>query len=512
MAAKRVAETDEPLSRRVVPRLFDYMDSLSDKKEKTVDLKTPEELYDIFRDAGIPLELGGATNGKPGQEIVHPDALCKSVDLLLKYSVRSGSPMFFNQLFGKAHDVSVAADWVATSTNTSAYTYEVAPVYTLLEVEVLKKVAKVIGGAFADAHDGLFVPGGSLSNLYAIHLAHHRADPELAKRGAVGGPRCVAYTSDQSHYSYLKSSRLTGLGSDNLVKIATDECGRMIPEKLEEAILKTKSEGGKPFFVGSTAGSTVLGSYDPFVAIAEICKKHGLWQHIDGAWGAGAMLSPTQRHNMAGCELADSLSWNPHKMSGATLQSSLFISRHRGILEQVCGTKAAYLFQPDKLNANLDMGDKTIQCGRKTDMLKVWMMWKAQGDAGMARTVDHCFNLAACFAKTIRDDPSGQWELAYEPSCTNVCFWYVPPQLRPFKFATASQAQRDALHQAAPRIKSEMQKQGDALIGFQAVNGRPNFFRMVFASKDDLDNADVVALLGRIAALGEKLCSDIVVN
>merc|ERR1719473_1280506 len=102
-----------------------------------------------------------------------------------------------------------------------------------MEREVLAKIARIIGGDYAKAHDGLFVPGGSLSNLYGMHLAHNVADPEFASRGAAGGPVCVAFTSDQSHYSYLKSSRLTGLGSSNLISVPSDEQGRMCPQALE---------------------------------------------------------------------------------------------------------------------------------------------------------------------------------------------------------------------------------------------------------------------------------------
>ena len=90
------------------------------------------------------------------------------------------------------------------------------------------------------------------------------ADPEIATRGAANGPRLVAFTSDQSHYSYLKSARLTGLGSDNLIEIPSDERGRMCPERLEEAVIEAKESDCVPFFCGSTAGTTVLGAYDPF--------------------------------------------------------------------------------------------------------------------------------------------------------------------------------------------------------------------------------------------------------
>lgn len=85
-----------------------------------------------------------------------------------------------------------------------------------------------------------------------------------------------------------------------------------------------------PFFVGTTAGTTVLGAFDPFEQIAAICKKHGVWMHVDGCWGAAALLTPEHRHLMKGCELSDSLAWNPHKLMGLPLQCSAFLTTHKG--------------------------------------------------------------------------------------------------------------------------------------------------------------------------------------
>ena len=131
----------------------------------------------------------------------------------------------------------------------------------------------------------------------------------------------------------------------------------------------------------------MLGAYDPFDRVAEICERHGMWHHVEACWGGGAMLLSDVDSLVRGLNLADSVSWNPHKMSGAPLQCSVFLTHHEGMLKSANASSAAYLFQPDKLFAEMDTGDKTIQCGRKTDMLKLWMMWKSKGDDGMARSV-----------------------------------------------------------------------------------------------------------------------------
>mmetsp|Transcript_30320 Transcript_30320/g.48373 ORF Transcript_30320/g.48373 Transcript_30320/m.48373 type:complete len:503 (+) Transcript_30320:68-1576(+) len=494
---KRTGERSA-LPSAMAKRLCTYIDSLEDVSQPVVRLASPEELHTKFKEAGISMSLLGE------QKAESDEKLMQATELLLQYSVRTGHPLFFNQLYGRADPVSIAADWASVATNTNCHTYEVAPVYTVMEREVLAKIASIIGGDFAKAHDGLFVPGGSLSNLYGMVLARNIHDPEFATRGAVGGPHMVAFTSDQSHYSYLKSCRLTGLGSNNLISVESDGQGRMSAAALEAAVVQAKKEGKKPFFVGATAGTTVLGAYDPFTDIAEVCKRHDVYLHVDACWGGGTMFSEKHKHTMSGVELADSIAWNPHKMSGLTLQCCAFITRHDRLLAKVNGTRAAYLFQPDKLHADLDTGDKTIQCGRKTDMFKLWLTWKAKGDAGMAEVVDHCIALADFMADRIRSDVTGSWKLVYEPSCSNVCFWFVPEKLRPFSWEGATQVQLDEIHKVAPLIKNEMQRTGDAMIGFQAVNGRPNFFRIVFAAGDIVTHQHVEDMMDRIAKIGNE--------
>lgn len=93
-----------------------------------------------------------------------------------------------------------------------------------------------------------------------------------------------------------------GLGMDNVYKVQTDPIGKIIPENLEEQILRAKSEGALPFMVSATAGTTVLGAFDPLEKIADICEKYGLWMHVDAAWGGGALMSPKYRHLLKGIE------------------------------------------------------------------------------------------------------------------------------------------------------------------------------------------------------------------
>ena len=106
------------------------------------------------------------------------------------------------------------------------------------------------------------------------------------------------------------------------------------------------------------------------------------------------MLSKEHDHLMNGAERSDSFSWNPHKMLGIPLQCSVFVCKHAGSLSKANSARAEYLFQPDKNNSGADLGDRTIQCGRKSDAMKLWLAWKLRGDEGFAKCIDRSFHLA----------------------------------------------------------------------------------------------------------------------
>eukprot|EP01025_Chloroclados_australasicus_P039214 TRINITY_DN4049_c0_g1_i1.p1 TRINITY_DN4049_c0_g1~~TRINITY_DN4049_c0_g1_i1.p1 ORF type:complete len:555 (+),score=43.99 TRINITY_DN4049_c0_g1_i1:29-1666(+) len=463
---------------------------------KVVNLVNPNQMKNEFRQHGCAIELDDL------QQPCDKDVLLSGIQQSLKFCVNTRHPLFFNQLYACSDVVSTVGDWLATVVNTNVHTFEVAPVFTVVEVEVLSKIARVIGGEYAQVHDGLFAPGGSIANLYGMHIARNRVDPDFKTRGASGGPNVVALTSAHSHYSYKKSAILTGVGLDNLIAVKCDERGAMIPEELDAAIEKSKANGQTPFFVGATAGTTVLGACDPFIEIADVCKKHGLWLHVDGCWGGSAIISPKYKHLVDGMNRADSISWNFHKWLGQPTQCSAFVSKHANILKQVNALNADYLFQPDKLNTEYDLGDKTIQCGRKADAYKLWLSWKALGDQGFAEKVEHAFHLAEHIENRVRNS-DGKFVLVTEPTCTNVCFWYVPPSLRPFD---SSQTEKyEAISKAAPYLKERMQQSGDAMIGYQPLDGLPNFFRIVFASSFNVTTDDLDAMLARMDQYGQSL-------
>jgi glutamate decarboxylase len=471
-------------------RLRELLRGADDRDPRVCEFAGPDLLERTFADAGVPLPF------RPGEPAHELPALTRAIDATIAHSVRTLHPRFFNQNFAGADPAAIVGDFLGAALNTTLATYEAAPVFTLMERALLARLAALAGWP---THDGLFVAGGSLANLHALQLARTRVDPDCSERG-VTGPRLVAFTSAHAHYSLQKAVTLLGLGRRSLVVVACDERGRMRPDALAQALQAAAERGERPFFVNATAGTTVLGAFDPLVALADLAEQHGLWLHVDGTFGASALFSPTQRSRMAGVERADSLAWNFHKMLGVTQQCSALLVRRPGALRSTFAARAEYLFQPDKPHADLDTGDLGFACARRNDVLKLWLTWKFRGDAGLAARIDHAVALAEACAARLAADP--RFALAAPPSWVNLCFWWVPPQLRPLD---RQRPGTDAtLHALAPRIKARLLADGAAMLAYQPIGDAPNSFRLLVINPA-VTPADLDLVLAEIDRHGRAL-------
>ena len=200
----------------------------------------------------------------------------------------------------------------------------------------------------------------------------------------------------------------------------------MIPEELQKHIKKAKGEGKTPFYVNCTAGTTVLGSYDPFKDISAICKQYGLWLHIDGSWGGPAIFSQKHKYKLAGSHLANSLAVNPHKMMGTPVTCSFLLGPDLRIFHKANTLPAGYLFHEEQADDQVwDLADLTLQCGRRGDSLKLALSWIYYGSAGFESQIDHAFEIAAYFATEVSRRDNFVLVGENPPPCLQVCFYFV---------------------------------------------------------------------------------------
>jgi glutamate/tyrosine decarboxylase-like PLP-dependent enzyme len=387
-------------------RIVSYLES-ADAPGKVVDFLPGKSLSKIA-DLKLPLEGRGI------------NSVLDDIDEYLRLCVKTNRAGFMNPLWGGLSLAGFAGEIIANLSNTSMYTYELAPLATLIEQTIISRVGELIGFPHCA---GSLTTGGSNGNMLGVLCARQAMIPTSTQDG-FDGRKMVLFVSEEAHYSVLMAANVLGIGHRNVVKVSCDDGGKMKPSSLEYEIALARKEGKTPFCVVATAGTTVRGAFDPIRDLADIAHREGLWYHIDAAWGGSCLFSSNLRTLMDGCELADSICWDAHKMLGMPMVCSLFVVKDKSILGRVCahGDSAHYLFHDD--TKNVDLGRYSLQCGRRNDALKLWLAWRETGDTGWAKLVEKYHSLSDYLEKRVNQETdltmmsTRQW--------TNICFRYDP--------------------------------------------------------------------------------------
>ncbi|KAL4946137.1 hypothetical protein BDV06DRAFT_208958 [Aspergillus oleicola] len=392
-----------------------------------VDYKKPEELRDILQ-----LNLPQQGTGQ--------DGLIDVLRNVLRFSVNTWHQGFLDKLYASTNAPGVASELILAALNTNVHVYQVSPALSIIEKHTGQQLAALFGLNGPRA-GGISVQGGSASNTTSIVIARNNLYPSTKTDGN-GDYKFVLFTSAHGHYSIEKAAQMLGLGSSSVWAVPIDKEGRMIPSELEKLVQKALDENRTPFYVNATAGTTVMGSFDPFNEIAAICKKYNLWFHIDGSWGGSFAFSQRQRHKLAGSEKANSIAINPHKMLGVPVTCSFLLASDLRQFHRANTLPAGYLFHNnDDENTNQlenpselapdspevwDLADLTLQCGRRADSLKLFLSWTYYGTTGYERQIDTACDTAAYLATLIQDNPHFILVSQNPPPCLQVCFYYAP--------------------------------------------------------------------------------------
>lgn len=397
-------QKDLELFKRLAQKLLD-----AEKKQPVINPVPASKMY-----AKLDITLSDQPTNAAQFEAV--------LEQLILQTPRTATKLFFNQLFGGRQSKATLGDLLAVLLNNSMYTYKVAGPQVGIEKEILHKISYLIG--YGKDSDGTFAPGGSMTNFMAMLMARDARKANVRQEGIT--QKMTLYTSEESHYSIPKNAAFIGIGREQVRYIPTDSQGKMIVSKLREIVEQDSRQGFIPFFVNATAGTTVLGAFDPIEPIAEICQEHQLWLHVDGAYCGGVIFSKKYRHLVNGLELTDSFSINAHKMLGTPLSCSIIVTKHKKHLYNSFSNDAAYLYQTDGDDYNL--GKTSIQCGRRNDALKFWTLWKSVGTRGLETMVNKQFTLADQARAYIKNHPD--YTLHSYDDSISVCFNYknIPAQ------------------------------------------------------------------------------------
>jgi len=349
-------------------------------------------------------------------EPMSDDAFNENLKALVLNTPKTSSNRFYNQLFAGRKSRAVLGDLLAVVLNNSMYTFKVGGPQVCVEREIIRQICTKIG--YSENGGGTFPTGGSMANFMALVMARDKFDATVKHKGV--SQTLIAYSSTESHYSIAKNASFAGIGRDNVRYIKADKDGKMHATALEKQIKADFDAGLHPFFINATAGTTVLGTYDPLEELADISEKYGLWLHVDGALGGAVMFSESYKHLLTGVERSDSFAFNAHKMLGVPLSSSMIFTRDQKYLYQSFSNDADYLYQGHDDDYNL--GKMSIQCGRRNDALKFWTLWKSVGTKGLAKIVDYQYQLSDKAHKYMEEHPD-YTVYSKSPSVT-VCFNY----------------------------------------------------------------------------------------
>lgn len=320
-------------------------------------------------------------------------------------------------------------DFLGAATNQVMAIYEMGPWATAVEHALLAAVGERLGfapGNFA----GLITSGGSLANLTGLLTARNVMLGDSWSGGlASRRPAPVLVTHADAHYSVARSAGILGLGTDRIVRAAIDSRRRMDANRLDEQLADLRARGVPIVAVSACACATPTGAFDPLADVANVCRRHEVWLHVDAAHGGAAAFSSRHRHLLDGIEQADSVVCDAHKMMFVPALCALLFYRNREHRFAAFHQDAPYLYDPAAPElAEYDSGLATIECTKRAAAFGLWGVWSLFGPELFEDLVDVTFDLGRQFYEMLRD--AKDFEPLHEPQCNIVAFRHLPNELR----------------------------------------------------------------------------------
>lgn len=390
--------------------LDDMLDYTQQLRERPVWQPIPQDVRDSFREH-LPQESTDLST-------IHR----RFMQDILPYAIGNAHPGFMGWVHGGGTPVGMLAEMLAAGLNANLGGRNQIPVE--VERQVLKWVRELF--KFPEAASGLFVTGTSMANLIAVLVARTAALGVSVRREGVASrtQRLVAYTSAGAHGCVEQAMDLAGLGIDALRIIPMNDQFQIDLNALKQSIASDRSLGLTPFFIAASAGTVDVGAIDDLAAIADIAQQEKLWFHIDGAYGALAMLAPKLARLVAGIERADSIAFDFHKWAQVPYDAGFILIRNGELHYNTFGAPAAYLRREDRGMASnspwpCDFGP---DLSRGFRALKTWFTIQVYGAEKLGQMIAGTCALAQQLRQRVEEDP--RLELLAPVALNIVCFRY----------------------------------------------------------------------------------------
>jgi aromatic-L-amino-acid/L-tryptophan decarboxylase len=428
-----------------------------------------------------------------------PGALVtEATRLLFEHSVFNGHPRFFGYITSGAAPLGILADLLAAAVNANVGLWGLSPMATEMEAQAVRWIAELVGFPVGG---GVLTSGGNMANMLGFWAARAAKAGwnvrEVGSRGE-GARQLRVYGSAGTHTWIQKAVDLSGMGTACIRWIGTDERGRIDVEALERQIRADVAQGDVPMLVVGTAGSVATGAVDPLPALRDLCDLHGLWLHVDGAYGAFAAAAPGAPEELLALARADSVALDPHKWLYAPLEAGCVLVRDRQAL------LAAFSFHPDYYRFEQDVDnyfDQGIQNSRGFRALKVWLILQQVGRTGYARMIGQDIELARHFYR-IADAHAELEALTQGLSITT--YRYVPQDL------SGRLDDKDVaayLNQLNAAVQDRMANGGRAFVSNAVLDGVYALRMCVVNFRTTLE--DVVALTDITVELGRAVDAEL---
>jgi glutamate/tyrosine decarboxylase-like PLP-dependent enzyme len=428
----------------------------------------------------------GAYRGLPDAGTDSSALLGEAAQLLFRHSLFNGHPRFFGYITSSPAPIGALGDLLASAVNANVSAWRLAPIATEIEAQTLRWIAELIG--FPVDAGGLLVSGGNMANFVCFLAARATRATSVRTTGVRGNAPLRAYASTETHTWIQKAADLFGLGTEAIRWIAVDGEQRMDVAALERQIVADREDGALPMLVVGTAGTVSTGAVDPLAAIASVCRRHDVWFHVDGAYGALAARVPGAPDDLRAIAEADSVAVDPHKWLYAPLEAGCALVRRSADLLGAFSYHPSYYHFDEAVTNFFDYGP---QNSRGFRALKVWLALRQVGSSGYVQMIGDDMRLSRRLQALVQEHPDFE---AMTQHLSITTFRYVPRDLR---LAPDTESYLQRLNEA---LLTRVERSGEAFLSNAVVNGRFALRACIVNFRTSL--ADIEALLPILARHG----------
>ena len=473
------------LGYQLVDRIADFLSSLPQRPV------TPGESAAVVRQAL------GSENKLPEHGTDPQSLLEQAANLVFDHSLFNSHPRFWGYVTSPAAPIGILGDLLASTANPNVGSWVLSPMATEIEAQSVRWIAELIG--YPSDCEGLLVSGGNMANFVGFLAARaNRADWDIRKVGLrhSDAKSLRVYASSETHTWIQKATDMFGLGTDAISWMPVDHRQRMDTQVLRRRLKEDRAQGVKPLLVVGSAGTVSTGAVDPLTEIAAICREHGAWFHVDGAYGAFAAAAVPKEFQ--GLQEADSVAVDPHKWLYSPLEAGCILIRHAEALRNTFSYHPSYYaFDKDVLNY-FDLGP---QNSRGFRALKVWLALRHAGRSGYVRMIGDDIRLAQALYRNLADYPDLE---ALSQGLSITTFRYVPAELKSRSDSDRVEAYLNRLNE---ELLNRLEKSGEAFLS-KAMLGNKFALRLCVVNfRTSLE--DIEALPEIVVRLGRQVDQDL---